>query len=134
MGSNLLGGNMAPQYQILAWALNHVQIGTLRHQILELNAVGLNLSLSDIRNCSAAFGGHRIAITAVNRQTGKQALWRYELDEERGDILIETDYILNNAIDPSGRYICYTAPPLRTHIDMSLYVYDLQSSHSDLIV
>lgn len=124
----------ASGYAVLAWNAGGVQIGSLLGQDLELEAVAPDLPLEDIRNCSSAREQPWGAITAVNRRTRRQELWRLDLEGTRAESLVALDYILHNAIDPAGRYICYTAPPLGTRGDVSLYGYDPQACRSDLLV
>lgn len=125
---------IAAEYAVLAWGARGVKTGTLLGQDLELKAVPADLPLEDIRNCSSAREQPWGAITGVNRQTRRQELWRFDLEGASAELLVALDYILHNAIDSAGRYICYTAPPSRTRADMSLYGYDPQTSRSDLIV
>ena len=119
---------------VLAWDSIRIQIGTLRGQDLELKVAPHDLPLTDIRNCSSVGEQRWGAVTGVNRQTGRQELWRFDIEGTRTESLVAANYILNNAIDPLGRHICYTAPPARSSLDMSLYVYDVETSRSDLIV
>ena len=101
---------------------------------LELKAVACELPLEDIRNCSSASERPWGTITAVNRQTRRHELWRFDLEGTQAEPLLETEYILHNAIDPAGRIVCYIAPPSSTKEEMSLYVYDLQTSRSSLVI
>lgn len=125
---------MASGYDVLAWNSRSVQTGTLVEQDLEIKVVLDDLPLEDIRNCSSAHEQPWGAVTGVNRQTSRQELWRFDLDGTRAEPLVAADYILHNAVDPTGRYVCYTAPPSKRGEDMSLYLYDLQTSRCDLIV
>ena len=125
---------MSSRYDVLAWNSRRVQIGILIEQDLEGKILLDVLPLEDIRNCSSAHEQPWGAVTGVNRQTGQQELWRFDLDGARAESLVAADYILYNAADPTGRYVCYTAPPSKTGEDMSLYLYDLQTSRCDLIV
>jgi WD40 repeat protein len=125
---------MVAKYSVLAWGARGVQTGALIDRELELRGVAGDLPVDDIRNCSSAAERSWGALTGVNRQTQRQELWRFDLEGTRAESLLALDYILHNAIDPTGRHICYAAPPSRTRGDITLYDYDLQTSRSDLIV
>jgi len=125
---------MITEYSVLAWGANGIQTGTLRNGDLKLKNVASSIPVEDIRNCSAAKGQPLGAVTGVNPQTRKQELWRFDLEGTHAESIVALDYILYNALDPTGRYVSYTAPPSKTRGDMSLYVYELQTSRSDLIV
>jgi Tol biopolymer transport system component len=121
-------------YAVLAWDRRTIQIGSLAADALSLHAVNFDVPLEDIRNCSSARDQPWGAVTGVNRQTRRQELWRFDLTGTGAKLLAASEYMLHNAIDVSGEYICYTAPPSRTRGDMSLYLYNLKTSRSDLIV
>jgi hypothetical protein len=112
-----------PGYQVLAWGPQGVQTGRLIEDGLELNEPVRDLPLEDIRNCSSARDRGWGAVTGVNKHTRKQELWRFDLDGPASESIVSAEYLLHNAIDPSGRYVCYTAPPSHTRTDMSLYRY-----------
>ena len=124
----------ASTYPVLAWSTRGLQTGTLVDRDLDLTTVPGDLPLEDIRNCSCARDRPWGAATGVNRHTGRQELWRFDLDGTRSETVVAVDYILHNAIDPTGEYICYTAPPSQTRADMSLYGVAIGSSHLELIV
>ena len=128
------GGPMATGYQVLAWDASSVRVGRLLAGWLELTAVGGGLRLDDIRNCSAARGRTWGAATGVERTDRRHALWRFDLHGDDAQALLHADYLLHNAVDPSGRAICYTAPPWTTRGDMSLHVLDLEGRESTLTV
>src|SRR6266545_4320733 len=128
------GGAQAGAYQVLAWDGTGVQVGTLEAGQLRLAPVGRELRLADIRNCSAAPGRRWGAATGVDPTSGRHGLWRLQLDGDGAQALLEADYLLHNAVEPSGRAICYTAPPWTTRGDTSLHLLDLEELASTLVV
>lgn len=125
---------MPPTYAVLGWNSTQVQIGTLVGNSLELRPLGSILFLEDIRNSSSAREKPWGAVTAVNQLTHRQVLCHCDLEGTSAEVLVEEDYILYNAIDPTGQYIYYTAPPSLTGAEMSLYVYNLETSRTSLLL
>ena len=120
------------RYHILSWSWDTISLGEWEQYEVRLNSVLKVQPLLDIRNCSVSREEQICAFTGINRLTNDHELWTAALERQEGELLVKVDYILTNAISPSGKYICYTAAPLDEG-RASLYLVDRASGVSQLL-
>ena len=116
-------------YPVAAWDAQRVVAGELSGKTLDLQIISGADQLEDIRNCSAAPAPRTLAVSAIDRSSHEHGLWSIDLDRGTCERTLTLPYLINNAIDPNGRYVCYVAPSSAAVDAMSLYVFDSQSSH-----
>lgn len=118
---------------IVGWDSDRVWAGTVRATRADVSVL-VDSALTDIRNCSAsgrALGG---AVAGIDRRTGRHGIWWFSLSTDKLEVLLDAEYILHAALDPSGRYTCYTAPPWTTRDDLGLHVLDRDEGDSSLVL
>jgi hypothetical protein len=124
----------AETYRVVAWDPTTVLAGTLRGTELDVAAVPAGPRWRDIRNCSAVANGSRIVVSAVEASTGTGSLWRVELANGAPELLIEADYLLYGAVEPSGARVAFTSPPSRGRADLSLSIFDVATRRRRLML
>jgi len=122
------------EYRVLGWDARRIFRGTLRAPALDLSPIVVSEAFEDIRHCSAARQKPLAAVTAARRSPDDQGVWLVDLDRELAELRYTTSYVLSNALDPSGRYVCFVAPPSPAGTDMSLHVFDADASTVSLLV
>lgn len=124
-------GGVGP-YAVLGWDASSVSVGTLQGGDPELRRVATRWR--DIRNCVAAPDGSWLLVSGVATDSGAHGLWRVNPTDGPSRALLEADYLLHGAVDPTGSRVAYTAPPARSRSDTSLHLLDLADSASRLVV
>jgi len=122
------------EYPVLGWDARRVFAGTLRAPAVDLSPIVVREAFEDIRHCSAARQRPLAAVTAARRSPDDQGVWLIKLDRDVAELRYATSYVLSNAFDPSGRYVCFVAPPHPAVTDMSLHVLDAEASTVSLLV
>ncbi len=122
------------RYRVVAWDSTTVQVGTLRGADLDLSPVPTDEGFRDIRNCSVPADGSWVVVVGVDATTGKHAIWRVDLTHGEQDQWVEADYLLYGAVERTGSFVAYTAPPSRTRGDMSVHVFDVARRRARLLL
>lgn len=119
---------------MVAWDPTTALAGTLRGTELDVAAIAAGPRWRDIRNCSAVADGSWIVVSAVDASSGTDALWRVELASGTPELLIEADYLLYGAVEPSGARVAYTSPPSHGRADLSLSIFDVATRRRRLML
>ncbi len=112
-----------------------IQAGTLSGSDVRLEPVAQSLRVADIRNCSSSTHKPVATVSAEDPVTHRGGLWLFDLGGPNVRQLRGVkDGVLGHAIDPTGGLVAYVAPSATSRTSSALYIHDIATDTSSLVV